>query len=200
MGKAILKAIIMMLIVLTIVNKHWSYMDSKHCDLWRAYISQMPCDLIITPTVGTEDGGKHLDFATESWNLLASPWLGWPGADWPPEYGTGCHGPPGCISEGLTASISWSPGPPGKKSTPHLQDAMERIPALSSFLEVLSKHKAYVKLDILNQTGSQSPIWHHVKQKKCAVEPSLNPWPSKLWDTIKWNCFKTVGLGCGFKF
>ena len=55
-------------------------------------------------------------------------------------------------------------------------------------------------LDILNQTGSQSPIWHHVKQKKCAVEPSLNPWPSKLWDIIKWNCFKTIWLGCGFKF
>lgn len=37
------------------------------------------------------------------------------------------------------------------------------------------------------------PTWHHVKQKKSVGEPSLNPWPSKLWDIIKWNCFKTVG-------
>lgn len=182
------KAIIMMLIVITVFNKYWSYTDSKHCDLWRACISQTPCDPIITPTVGTEDGGKRLDSPTESWDLLASPWLGWPGPAWPPEHGTGCHAPPGCTSEGLIASISWSPGPPGKKSTSspagcHGEDPSTAQPSRSPHP---AQGMCEAVLDILDQTGSWSPIWHHVKQKKSAVEPSLNPWPSKLWDIIKW--------------
>lgn len=196
------KAIIMMLIVITVFNKHWSYMNSKHCDLWRACISQTPCDLIITPTVGTEDGGKSLDSPTESWDLLASPWLGWPGAACSPEHRTGCHAPPGCISEGLIASISWSPGPPGKKSTPsptgrHGEHPSPGQPPIS--LQPSTRHvwscPGQPRPDWLME-----PTWHHVKQKKSAGEPSLNPWPSKLWNIIKWNCFKTVGLGCGFKF
>lgn len=173
------KAIIMMLIVITVFNKHWSYMNSKHCDLWRACISQTPCDLIITPTVGTEDGGKSLDSPTESWDLLASPWLGWPGAACSPEHRTGCHAPPGCISEGLIASISWSPGPPGKKSTPsptgrHGEDPSPGQPPISLHP---AQGMCEAVLANLDQTGSWSPHDTMWSRRNLLVSPVWTPDP-----------------------
>lgn len=77
---------------------------------------------------------------------------------------------------------------------PHLQDAMERIPALSSLLKALTRHKRWMKLSWIyprpDQLSTKEPHRTLHVEQNCPVEPSLNPWPSKLWDIIKWDCFR----------
>lgn len=165
-------------------------MDSKHCDLWRACISQTPCDLLW----GLRMVASALSSPTESWDLLASPWLGWPGAACSPEHRARCHAPPELHLWGTDSFHlleSWST----RKSTPSPTGRHGEDPLTSKHCWKSSPSTRHVwscpgqpRPDWLME-----PTWHHVKQKKSVGEPSLNPWPSKVWDIIKWNCFKTVG-------